>query len=372
MTTQPLPRRPDRRAVDAATVGRGRDVIHPTARGVPLDMDTATPRRCGRSDAIGYPWTYDVNPGTADAESAAEAWATSFGLLDDAAIAVRFHGVSVGRLAGLTHPRTSPTRLELIAQVMAWIFLEDDDFDEGGEERRADDLLARFHGWLEILHHRAAPVGSPAVDRALADLARRLAAQGSARWYARFVSTMRRFWLEGVAIESWYRERGLTPDPASYMATRVQTVGVYICLALVELDDELDDAHHDDALLRRATWLTSRIIAYVNDIYSYEKERRADDPNNFVHVVRHHDGLDLDQAVARAARCHDLELAQFLDLARAIEHDRRGRGHAVGHYLEGCRAWMVGALHWQRTARRYAGGRALLEHAPLAPRPSPT
>jgi hypothetical protein len=156
------------------------------------------------------------------------------------------------------------------------------------------------------------------------------------------------------------------------MATRVQTVGVYICLALVELDDELDDAQHGDAIVQRATWLTSRIIAYVNDIYSYEKERRADDPNNFVHVVRHHDGVGLDQAVATAARCHDLELAQFLDLTSALEHDRRGRGRALGHYLEGCRAWMVGALHWQRTARRYAGGRTLLEVAPDASGPSST
>lgn len=335
-------------------------------------MDTATPRRCGRPDAIGYPWTCDLNPATADAESAAEAWARSFGLLDEAAIAVRFDGVSVGLLAGLTHPRTSPTRLELIAQVMAWIFLEDDTFDEGGEERRAEAVLPRLHRWVEILRRRAAPSTSPAADRALADVAGRLATQGSARWYARFVSTMRRFWLEGVAVESWYREHGLTPDPASYMATRVQTVGVYICLSLVELDHELDDAHHDDAIVGRAAWLTSRIIAYVNDIYSYEKERRADDPNNFVHVVRHHDGLDLEQAVARAVRCHDLELAQFVDLTQALAHDRRGRGHGVDHYLEGCRAWMVGALHWQRTVRRYAGGRALLELAPPATPPSPT
>ncbi len=339
-------------------------MIHPARRGVPLGMDTAPLRRCGRADALGYPWTTHLHPDTAAAESAAEDWATAFGLLDDGPIAARYRGVSVGLLAGLTHPRTSPARLELVAQVMAWIFLEDDEFDEGHAADGVEPIVARLHRHLDVLRDRTAPATADPADHALADLARRLAAQGSAQWYARFVATLRRFWLHGVAVESWYREHAITPDPASYMATRVQTVGVYVCLALVELDDELEERLYGDPIVRRATWLTSRIIAYVNDIYSYEKERRAGDPNNFVHVVRHHDGLDLDEAVARAARCHDLELAQFIHLAHALEH--RDPGRAVGHYLEGCRTWMVGALHWQRAARRYAGGRALLHHEPAA------
>jgi hypothetical protein len=200
--------------------------------------------------------------------------------------------------------------------------------------------------------------------RSLADLARRLAAHGSARWYAHFVATLRRFWIDGVLVETWYRDHAITPDPASYMATRVQTVGVYVCLALVELDlgRELDEELRRDPIVRRMTWLTSRIIAYVNDLFSYEKERRAGDPNNFVHAVRHHDGLDLVSGFARTVSAHDRELAQFLRLDEALATGSSRSTTALVPYLAGCRAWMAGALQWQRVAARYAAGRALLAH----------
>jgi hypothetical protein len=138
---------------------------------------------------------------------------------------------------------------------------------------------------------------------------------------------------------------------------------VYVCLALVELDGdhELDAELRTNALVQRTTWLTSRIIAYVNDVFSYEKERRAGDPNNFVHTLRLHHGLDLSDAVARTIQAHDRELAQLLALERALHRTSPEIAERIEPLLAGCRAWMVGALQWQRIATRYATGRALLD-----------
>ncbi len=318
-------------------------------------------------DALRYPWDAPTNVATAQAERAAEAWVIRHGLLRDDTIAARYRGVSVGLLAGMTHPTAAPELLELVAQVMAWIFIEDDHYDAAVERASSDALSQRFRGYVEILARRRAPADADVAMHALADLARRLSARGSAGWYRHFVATMQQFWLEGVLVETWYREQGITPDPASYMATRVQTVGVYVCLALAELDgNELDATLRSHPLVMRTTWLTSRIIAYVNDVVSYEKERRAGDPNNFVHTLRHHHALDLGSAVARTVQAHDRELAQFLALDRALHHASPELAARIASLVAACRAWMAGALQWQRIATRYAAGRALL--VPEAPR----
>jgi hypothetical protein len=314
-------------------------------------------------DALRYPWPAPTNLATAQAERAAERWVVGQGLLRDETTARRYRGVSVGLLAGMTHPTAEPALLELVAQVMAWIFIEDDHYDASAERSPSEALAERFRGYLDVLVQRRAPADADVAMHALADLARRLAARGSASWYRHFVTTMQKFWFEGVLVETWYREQSITPDPASYMATRVQTVGVYVCLALVELDGdhELDAELRTNALVQRTTWLTSRIIAYVNDVFSYEKERRAGDPNNFVHTLRLHHGLDLSAAVARTIQAHDRELAQLLALERALHRTSPEIAERIEPLLAGCRAWMVGALQWQRIATRYATGRALLD-----------
>ncbi|HEU4533057.1 MAG TPA: hypothetical protein VFS00_03030, partial [Polyangiaceae bacterium] len=219
-----------------------------------------------------------------------------------------------------------------------------------------------FERYLTVLRTGAVPSGAEPAVRALADLARRLSGLGSSAWYLHFMETMRRFWTDGVVVETYYRGRGISPDPASYMAARVQTVGVYICLDLLELTlgEELSPEVRADPIVRRITWLTSRIIAYVNDLFSYDKERRVGDVNNYLYVMQRCEPMSLHAAVDHTIRVHDRELDQLDQLDGTVrDHGPRMR-KLVERYVDGCRAWMAGSLEWQRHSSRYASGRALL------------
>ncbi|MCH9686680.1 MAG: hypothetical protein K0V04_34930 [Deltaproteobacteria bacterium] len=312
---------------------------------------------------LAYPWLPRENPAAMQAEDAATRWVLEQGLLTDDRTAKRYHAVSVGRLAAMTHPEASPEILALISQVMAWIFVQDDIYDTApAHEQRPELLEAKFARYLHVLRTRRAPADAGPTTRALVDLARRLHARGSERWYAHFIETMRRFWIDGIVVETYYRARGISPDPASYMAMREQTVGVYICLDLVELASgcELTEELRADPILRRMTWLTSRIIAYVNDVFSYEKEREAGDMNNFLQVTLRYESYDLAEVVDHVVRTHDRELDQFCQLDGTTRDHGPWARRIVERYVEGCRSWMTGALAWQQVAGRYASGRALL------------
>ncbi len=100
-------------------------------------------------DALRYPWTTPTNLATAQAERAAERWVVKHGLLYDETIAARYRGVSVGLLAGMTHPSVEPALLELIAQVMAWIFIEDDHYDAGSARSSSEALDRRFRDTVD-------------------------------------------------------------------------------------------------------------------------------------------------------------------------------------------------------------------------------
>ncbi len=320
--------------------------------------------------SLSYPWGARCNPAAERAESAAAHWVTRHGLLRDATAAARFGGVGVGRLAAMAYPDASPERLELIAEVMAWVFIQDDVYDTApAADQEPARLEAQFERYLTVLRTGVVPSGAEPAARALADLARRLSKLGSSAWYLHFMETMRRFWMDGVVVETYYRGRGISPDPASYMAVRAQTVGVYICLDLLELTlgDELSPEVREDPILRQITWFTSRIIAYVNDVFSYDKERRAGDVNNYLYVIQRCEPMGLHAAVDHTIRVHDRELDQ-LDHLDGTVRDRGPRMRKlVARYVDGCRAWMAGSLEWQRHSSRYASGRALLANE-AAPR----
>lgn len=334
---------------------------------VPLADDALEEQASGRelrgASSLVYPWAARRNPAAERAEVAAAGWVTQHGMLRDPATAARFRSVQVGLLSAMAYPDASPKLLELIAQVMAWIFIQDDVYDTAAQqEQRPERLERQFERYLTVLRSGVAePQAEPTV-KALADLARRLSELGSPTWYIHFMETMRRFWMDGVVVETYYRARGLSPDPASYMALRVQTVGVYICLDLLELalGEELSPEVREDPILRRVTWLTSRIIAYVNDVFSYDKERRVGDVNNYLHVMQRCEPMSLEAVVDHTIRVHDRELDQLGQLDSTVrDHGPRMR-KLVERYIDGCRAWMAGSLEWQRISSRYASGRVLL------------
>jgi 5-epi-alpha-selinene synthase len=322
-----------------------------------------TRRSLREASSLAYPWAARCNPTADRAEATAAAWAEHHGMLQGDAVISHFRGVGVGHLAAMAYPDAEPRMLELIAEMMAWVFIQDDHYDTApSHEQRPERLESRFESYMTILRSGVAPSGSEPAARALADLACRFSEIGSPAWYLHFTDTMRRFWMDGVVVETYYRARGLSPDPASYMAMRAQTVGVYVCLDLMELTlgHELPMAVREDPILRRITWLTSRIIAYVNDLFSYDKERRVGDVNNYLQVMRRCESMSLPAVIDHTVRVHDRELEQLCQLDGTVRDHGPQVRETVDRYIEGCRAWITGALAWQQVAGRYASGRALL------------
>jgi hypothetical protein len=236
----------------------------------------------------------------------------------------------------------------VLAEFLAWIFLHDDVYDEAGEAHDPD----RLAGYVAILDGVGPRPGAPAAALALADLRRKLVHLGGARWFPRFAASMRRFWLDGVLAETRHRAQQITPTIERYQAVRLESVGVYPVLDLVEAayGITLSPRLVDDPLLDDVRRLAASAIAMSNDVFSYEKERRAGDAHNLVYLLTVHAGKCLDDAFASVVAAHNDLVARLDGVAAPLERS----SPALRLYVKGCRRWMKGAHDWQRGSRRYA------------------
>ncbi len=328
-----------------------------SAEGAPIHLGFS-PRTYHDLD---YPWPAPTTPLAAHLEEMAKEWVLAHELVREDQLKKRFSPINVGLLTALSYPHAAQDKLVLFAQLLAWIFIQDDEVDNAtGHDPVA---LAAFYGrHLEVLAGDDVKDDEPAVHRALADLRARFAESADADWLEWFLLSMRGFWIEGVVEETRIRALGIIPDKRAYVSVREHSIGILPFLDFIEhargvFLPRVIAADPSLIMLRRRT---ARIVTYANDVFSYEKERKNDDPNNLVYLLMHHEGLSLTEAVDRVVAIHDDEVRRYQrDVANLSPALFEIPG--VKEVIDGQRHWMRGALDWQKRSLRYAAGRTMLD-----------
>src|SRR5690606_10640707 len=113
-------------------------------------------------------------------EASAREWVLAQGLLPAGLLSSRFAPINVGLLTALSYP-TAPTEMQnLFAQLLAWIFIQDDEVDNAKDAHDPERLAALYQRHLTILAGGAVDVTDAPVHRALADLRSRFAEHAEA------------------------------------------------------------------------------------------------------------------------------------------------------------------------------------------------
>lgn len=308
-----------------------------------------------------YPWEAPGAEVAERVEATTRAWVLDRGLVSAPLAETKFDPVNVGLLTCLCFKEAPLERLELLSQLLAWIFLKDDQFDEGPAGESVDRLSHVLREFDLVLRGHPAPRDT-ATLRTLEELSDRLRAEAvGGEWFRWFAQSMADFWFRGLLGEAKLKAQAGPPSVDAYLRMRVHSIGVLPFLDLVELGEgfALPRAIAAQPEIVELRLLASKIIALANDVFSYEKERRVNDPNNYVHLLCVHAHRTVAEAVDLTVREHDRLLGRFLALCSEVPS--YGELDAdVAHYVEGMRAWMRGALDWQMASMRYAEGRTLL------------
>lgn len=323
---------------------------------VPVD----SPLLC--ADDLRYPWPATRPLRASALSSSARSWALGHQLIN-AGSSGRFDAVQVGLLAALTYPGADLDRQELLAQFFAWIFLQDDTFDEPDAAPCRQRLSAHLHDCERVLCTGLLPRRACHRLEALKDIRDRIARSAAPAGFARFCRSMRGFWQKGVLAECALRDQR-TPSAQAYLRTRLYSVGLLPPLDLADWAHRLDtpEAVVRSPELLRLRVLAAMVAALANDVFSFKKEQRHGDPNNLVLIRMRQHGHAEGLAVDGVVRDHNRLVARFERQSAALLTVTPAHP-LLDFQIEACRRWLVGAVDWQRCAPRYAESISIAEAA---------
>ncbi|MFH8980242.1 terpene synthase family protein [Streptomyces varsoviensis] len=265
-------------------------------------------------------------------------------------------GIRLGEFTGRLHPTASPEGLRLLMLNSVMFSLHDDWAGEpatNGQPRPAAELTAAHDRTLEVLDGAPLTPGDISLAHLAALLAQSLRRSGPSPHAARYRTALRDY-LRAHLWEVDLRRHHRTPSLGEYRHLRPHLLGIRPLTALLPLatNTPVPSALLDHPVVRTLR----RILAYhhvlVNDLYSFAKELRTEQPVNIILVLRAEQGLTQQQAIDATARALAEEQQAYLHLKSSLP--RTGLDHpALLRHLGDLEALAADAIAWHAAAPRY-------------------
>lgn len=305
------------------------------------------------------PFLQRMNPHVGRTRTHIGLWTRRTGLVHRESARRRFEQADFGAFVGMVYPTAGAEHLDLVADWFVWLFLVDDQLDDGHLGRspeRVQDVVARMRSVVEGTAHGPLPGEElPAAVVALADLWERTIPQAAPHWRTRFARHLMTYLMTATTWEAGNRADGVVPAEETYVAQRRHTGAIHVCMDLIEIvaGIEVPESVHNDPRFITALEASCNVVCWANDVYSFEKEQMLGEIHNLVHLVRHHRGYGEQQALDHVCAAIATETERFLTAEDELLDMYPQLSATLVPYLDGMRSWMRGNLDWSRQTPRY-------------------
>jgi len=284
-------------------------------------------------------------------------WMRSFNFATDKFV---YQGLLAGKfhvLIARAYPYISFEDLKIITNFVFWHFFIDDQFEKPGISKQLEILELLKARLVEIMKKDAelTEIDPPTV-RALGDFMQKLYHHpyATSELVLRFTKDMEDY-FQATYWEALNNLQGITLDVATFMKIRSFTVAVYPYLDLMLITDQIalppEVVKHP--IVKRLELATVNIMAWSNDIFSFEKEIKAGNNLNLVTVVQKEYQISLQEAFDHAAELHNTEVQLFIDLSAQLPSFGTEIDANLERYLLSLRFWIRANLDWSTETGRY-------------------
>ncbi|MEU5719068.1 terpene synthase family protein [Streptomyces sp. NPDC020403] len=310
------------------------------------------------------PFDTPVSPYLAKAAESHLVWVRERGLVRSTAGFEEYRSWDLAQAAARTYPYASPADLVVLMNWFSLAFLFDDQFDSARPDRA--DRIAEVARELILTPLR--PAGAEPrvvcpITLAWREVWEQLSDGMSLAWQSRFAASWGRF-LAAHCEEVDLAAGGLaaTLDLDAYVGFRRRTVGIHHSIDAGERSRrfEVPPAAMAHPLMVRIRDVAADTIGFMNDVHSFERERRRGDGHNLIAVLRRERDCSwqeaIDEAYRMTTRCIEEYLALEGEVPRmcqelCLEEEARAR---VWMGVEAVRHWINGNYEWALTTGRYA------------------
>ncbi|MGH8968127.1 MAG: terpene synthase family protein, partial [Actinomycetes bacterium] len=242
-------------------------------------------------------------------------WVGETGLIRRESARARFDRADFGWFAAVVYPTADARGLELLADWFAWLFLVDDEFDDGPagrDPRMCEEAISRLVGVLDG-EKPLVPM-----EHALEGLRERTCRDRSPAWTRQFRRDTAA-WLWTYYAEAVERTAGQVPGRADFTRHRRDSVAMQPFLDLHEIAAGIDLPESARSLpayiaLRNAVTDHSGLC---NDICSFEKEAVLGYEHNAVRLIQRDRRSTLQEAVDEAG----IQLARIAERVQRAERE---------------------------------------------------
>lgn len=310
--------------------------------GTPLTLNLPFPVRC--------------HPAAAEIESNVLTWAEEFGLTPTPNARALLAGSRFGQMAAYAYPTASLPDAEWAAAWITWLFLLDDQLEEGayGTEYAYRPVIEAVS---QVLRSQDTKKPGAPLIRALADLNRQLVGWATPVWKRRWAAHTINS-LKGALQETRLRDRAVPPSLAEYtMLGRISSASLPV-FDTVELcaGVHLSDTAYRHPSYQKIVMAAADVFCWGNDLCSVDKEADCGIVTNLVRVLEHHQQMSRTDAV-HAARTLIRQRAD--DLAAACDafstgspylgsapHSGSAERASIEQAVTALCAWLGGTLWW--------------------------
>ncbi|KAG5723434.1 Germacradienol/germacrene D synthase [Termitomyces sp. T112] len=273
------------------------------------------------------------------------------------------HGLKAGELTAFCYNNTTPERLRIASDFLTYLFHLDDISD--GMMTRETGVLSDVVMNALWFSDRYMPTNAPGKEQPAEELnpgklARdfwaRCIVDASPGAQERFKEAFERF-FESVNIQAKERDAGVVSDLESYIDLRRDNSGCKPCFALIEytLDIDLPDCVVEHHIFQELNRWANDLVAWSNDIFSYQVEQACGDSLNMVAILIKHHGHTLQSAVDYVGDLCAQTIAGFQRDREQLPSWGPQVDAMVEKYVEGLQNWIVGSLYWSFQTHRYFG-----------------
>ncbi|MGW8888128.1 terpene synthase family protein [Streptomyces sp. NPDC055749] len=305
------------------------------------------------------PFPQRTNPHVGQTREHLDTWTRRTGLVHRESARARFEQADFGAFVGMVYPTAGSTHLDLTADWFVWLFLVDDQLDDGQlgrDPERVRGVVARMLAVVDGMDTAAVPDEElPAAVVALEDLWARTIPAMAPHWRRRFAWHLTTYLTTATTWEAGNRADGVVPSEETYIAKRRHTGAIHVCMDLIEIvaGIEAPESIHNDPRFITALEASCNVVCWANDVYSFEKEQVLGEIHNLVHLVRHHRGYGEQQAIDHVCARIAAETERFLTAEDELLEMYPQLAGILVPYLDGMRSWMRGNLDWSRLTPRY-------------------
>jgi (+)-beta-caryophyllene/(+)-caryolan-1-ol synthase len=275
-------------------------------------------------------------------------WVDQVGIADDEDVRRLLRRADPELTTARYFPTAAPDLFVYLAQLMAWIFVNDDQFDDGPLGRDPARCRAAVASRIAVLDGIVSP---GVMERSLADLWSRLPPGRSSDWLATFRRDLTAF-LRSYAVESAERQSGRWPGIDAYLAHRRDTAGTRWCADLMEVvvDVDLPEGVRRLPAYQALKDAAAGHCGLFNDIHSAGKEAATGQIHNAVCLVIHHRGHSIEEAIRLVNDMATECVHAFDEAARALP-----KSGGLDRWISGVRQLVRGNVDWHFESERYRG-----------------